>query len=129
MDAAEIGLKAAQPAASAVAVVGEDGAVKAIAGKADDADWADAASAASNAGQAFWLGRPAKDGGRPLRRAAWASPARPGRWWSPRKTYPAMWPAAGRAGGGLLACAGDARWTPRWPGGPARGPGARPWAP
>jgi len=63
MDAAEIGLKAAGPAARAVAVVGEDGTVKAIAGKADDADWAGAASAASNAGQAFWLGRPPKGEG------------------------------------------------------------------
>jgi len=57
MDAAEIGLKAAGPAARAVAVVGDDGTVKAIAGKADDADWAAAANAAGNAGQAFWLGR------------------------------------------------------------------------
>ena len=63
MDAAEIGLKAAGPAARAVAVVGEDGAVKAIAGKADDADWAGAASAASSAGQAFWLGRAPKGEG------------------------------------------------------------------
>jgi two-component system cell cycle sensor histidine kinase PleC len=60
MDAAEIGLKAAGPAARAVAVVGDDGTVKAIAGKADDADWAGAASAAGNAGQAFWLGRASK---------------------------------------------------------------------
>jgi len=63
MDAAEIGLKAAGPAARAVAVVGEDGAVKAIAGKADDADWAGASAAANTAGQAFWLGRPPKGSG------------------------------------------------------------------
>ncbi len=63
MDAAETGLKAAGPAARAVAVVGDDGTVKAIAGKADDADWAGAASAAGDAGQAFWLGRSAKGGG------------------------------------------------------------------
>ena len=60
MDAAEIGLKAAGPAAKAVAVISEDGTVKAIAGKADDADWAGAAAAAGSAGQAFWLGRAAK---------------------------------------------------------------------
>ena len=63
MDAAEIGLKAAAPAAKAVAVLSADGTVKAIAGKADDADWAGAASAAGAAGQAFWLGRAAKGDG------------------------------------------------------------------
>ena len=60
MDAGEIGLKAAGPAARAVAIVGEDGTVKAIAGKADDADFSTAASTADSAGQAFWLGRGAK---------------------------------------------------------------------
>jgi len=60
MDAAEIGLKAAGPAARAVAVVGEDGTVKAIAGKVEDADWAGATDAANTAGQAFWMGRPPK---------------------------------------------------------------------
>ncbi|MBV9510597.1 MAG: PAS-domain containing protein, partial [Caulobacteraceae bacterium] len=55
LDAAETALKAAQPAARAVAVVGEDGAPRAVAGQADGADWSGAAKAANGSG-GFWLG-------------------------------------------------------------------------
>ncbi len=61
MDAAEAALKAAQPSARAVAVVGEDG-VLAQAGDVRDADWRGAARAAAASGQSFWLGRLAKGG-------------------------------------------------------------------
>ena len=56
MDAAEAALKAAQPTARAVALVGDDG-VRAIAGDAGDADWAAAAKAARAAGQSLWIGK------------------------------------------------------------------------
>jgi two-component system cell cycle sensor histidine kinase PleC len=56
MDAAEAALKAAKPAASAVAVVGDDG-VHAQAGDARDADWLAAARAAGASGGSFWIGR------------------------------------------------------------------------
>jgi len=56
MDAAEAALKAARPAARAVAVVGDDG-VRAIAGDGGDADWPAAAKAARDAGQTLWIGR------------------------------------------------------------------------
>jgi two-component system cell cycle sensor histidine kinase PleC len=59
MDAAEAALKAAQPTAQAVALVGDDG-VRAIAGDAGDADWDAAAGAARASGESFWMGRAGK---------------------------------------------------------------------
>ncbi|HLK26630.1 MAG TPA: ATP-binding protein [Caulobacteraceae bacterium] len=56
MDAAEAALKAAQPTARAVAVVGDDG-VRAIAGVAADADWVSAAKQARASSETFWIGR------------------------------------------------------------------------
>ena len=59
MDAAEAALTAARPAATAVAVIGDDGSARAIAGQAPDADWTAAAAAASAVGRGFWPdGRP-----------------------------------------------------------------------
>ena len=61
MDVAEAALKAARPAAHAVAVVGEGG-VLAQTGEAGDADWTAAARAAGASGGSVWLGRLPKGG-------------------------------------------------------------------
>jgi two-component system cell cycle sensor histidine kinase PleC len=63
MDAAEAALKAAKPAAQAVALVGDDG-PKAVAGAPGDADWNGAAQSAQAAGHSFWLGRAKAGAGR-----------------------------------------------------------------
>jgi two-component system cell cycle sensor histidine kinase PleC len=59
MDAAEAALKAAQPSARAVALVGPEG-VLAQAGDIGDADWLGAARAAGASGASFWIGRLSK---------------------------------------------------------------------
>jgi two-component system cell cycle sensor histidine kinase PleC len=55
MDAAEIGLRASAGAASAVAILGEDGLI-AVAGKAPGAGWSDFTSAAEKAQRDVWMG-------------------------------------------------------------------------
>ena len=57
LDAAETALKAGQPIARAVAVLGDDGVVKAAAGQTGGADWNGAARTAVDAGKDFWFGR------------------------------------------------------------------------
>ena len=62
MDAAEAALKAARPAAHAVAIVGEGG-VLAQTGEAGDADWLARGARGHGVGQrSFWLGRLPKGG-------------------------------------------------------------------
>ena len=56
MDAAELGLGAARPAARAVAVVGDDG-VHALAGSGDAQAMTQAAQSAAASGRTLWLGR------------------------------------------------------------------------
>ncbi len=60
IDAAETGLRAAGPAAQAVALVGDDG-VRAVAGEANGIDWTHPAAAAAASGQSFWIGPGGKD--------------------------------------------------------------------
>jgi two-component system, cell cycle sensor histidine kinase PleC len=59
MDAAEAALKAARPAARAVALVGPNG-VLAQTGDVGDADWLGAVRAADGSGGSFWIGRLAR---------------------------------------------------------------------
>jgi two-component system cell cycle sensor histidine kinase PleC len=56
LDAVETGLRAARPAAQAMALVGDDG-VRAAAGEVRSADWPAAAAAARAAGRSLWFGR------------------------------------------------------------------------
>ena len=56
LDAAETGLKAARPAAEALALVGDEG-VRAAAGDIRGADWPAAAQAARASGRSLWFGR------------------------------------------------------------------------
>lgn len=62
LDAAEMALKAAGPAATATAVVRDDQ-VQAAAGQAHGADWLAAAREAGPAGKGVWIGAPARGEG------------------------------------------------------------------